>query len=306
MKVLFAGAGAIGSHYGSRLQQAGNHITYFTRGAHLHALQQHGLLHESEGKTCCIDVNSTDNLDGFDNVDVVVFSCKMTGLRALIDRVCKAVKPGMLLVTLQNGVEAPEWVAELFPNNAIAAGTAFIGARLEKPGHVIHSAAGGVRAGLWQADAGERWLPELIEQLKVGGVAARIDSDPTAMLWRKLLWNTGFNAMTAITRRYAKQMCESDETLEMVHQAMAETVAVAQAEGVAIGEADIRSHIDVTLAMGPVKTSMWQDIEAGHQTEVDYLNGVVVRKGEACGVATPVNRMLVALIHAIESRTKEL
>lgn len=305
MRVLFAGAGAVGSHYGSRLQHAGNHVTYFTRGAQLHALQQYGLLHESERGLSHFDVNATDGLGAFDSVDVVVFSCKMTGLRALIDHIRKAVKPGALLVTLQNGIEAPEWVADSFPNHAVVAGTAFIGARLEKPGHVIHSAAGGMRIGLWQAGEGEQYMPKFVEQLKAGGVPARIDNDPTAMLWRKLLWNTGFNAITAITRCYAKQMCESDETLELVRQAMAETTAVAQAEGVAIGEADIKSHIDITLTMGPVKTSMWQDIEVGHQSEVDYLNGVVLRRGEACGVATPVNRILVALIHAIESRMQQ-
>ncbi|ATX80516.1 ketopantoate reductase [Mariprofundus aestuarium] len=300
MKVVFAGAGAVGCHYGSRLQQAGDEVLFLARGKHLSAMQQHGLLHESEGEVLCLTVQATDDPAVVCDADVVIFSCKMTSLRKMIQSMDGKVSPDSLLITMQNGVEAPEWVASAFPEHAVAAATAFIGARLEGSGHVVHSAAGGVRLGLWQVGAGSKHLRALVEQFNAGGVPARMDGDPAAMLWRKLLWNTGFNAITAITRRFASQMCEFDETLAIVSDAMQETVAVAQAEGIAIGESDIYSHIDVTRRMGPVKTSMWQDIEAGHRTEVDYLNGLVVSRGEKHGIGTPVNRMLVSLVHAIE------
>ena len=140
----------------------------------------------------------------------------------------------------------------------------------------------------------------LIEQLKKGGVAARLDSDPATMLWRKLLWNSGFNAITAITKRFAKQICEDEKRLAIARSAMEETVAVAQAQGITIGEDDIQAQIDVTLTMGPVKTSMWQDIEAGHKTEVEYINGVVVRRGDQRGISVVTNRMLLQEIQAIE------
>lgn len=172
---------------------------------------------------------------------------------------------------------------------------------LQGPGHVIHSAAGGIRLGVWQSGAGARLLSELVTQLIAGGVPARLEADPATMLWRKLLWNTGFNAITAINRCFANQICEYPETLIIARAAMQETVSVAQAEGIKLGEDDVQGHIDVTLSMGPVKTSMWQDIEAGHQTEVEYLNGLVVRLGELHGIATPVNRMLVAQMHATEA-----
>ncbi|ATX81189.1 ketopantoate reductase [Mariprofundus ferrinatatus] len=300
MRVVFAGSGAVGSHYGSRMQQAGNEIIYLARGAHLEALQKYGLLHESEGRRLSLKVHAGCAPDLAAGADVVVFSSKMTGLEDLIETVKGSITPDSLLVTLQNGIEAPDWVAKAFPDNAVAAGSAFIGARLEAPGHVIHSAAGGIRLGLWQCGAGEHQLCGLVEQLQAGHVPARIDDDPAAMLWRKLLWNTGFNAITAISRRFAREMCESEELLAIVQAAMRETVAVALAEGIDIGEQDILRHIDATLMMGPVKTSMWQDIEAGHLTEVDYLNGVVVRRGAGHDIATPVNRMLTALVHAVE------
>jgi len=127
-----------------------------------------------------------------------------------------------------------------------------------------------------------------------------MDDDPEAMLWRKLLWNCGFNAITAITRRYAREMAADDGTLEMVRQAMVETVALAQARGIGLDAADMDKHIDVTLAMGPVKTSMWQDIDAGHKTEVDFLNGYVAAESVAMHLSAPVNQCLTTLVHAIE------
>lgn len=290
----------MGCHYGSRLQQAGNSVRFLARGTHLNALQQHGLLHESEGSSVRLHVEAIDHCADIADADVLILCCKMTALMPMFESLSGKIGAETLLVTLQNGVEAVDWVTTKFPNHAIAAGTAFIGARLEAPGHVIHSAAGSIRLGLWQSGAGDRLLPELIAQFKAGGVPARREAEPALMLWRKLLWNTGFNAITAIHRCFASQICEQPEMLAIARSAMGETVAVAQAEGIKLGEDDIQGHIDVTLSMGPVKTSMWQDIEAGHATEVEYLNGLVVRQGELHGIATPVNRMLVAQVHAIE------
>jgi len=120
------------------------------------------------------------------------------------------------------------------------------------------------------------------------------------MLWRKLLWNCGFNAITALTRCYARDMAANAETLPVVMQAMQEAVAVGTALGVAVDAADIDKHIAVTLAMGQVKTSMWQDIEAGRACEIDYINGYVATQADQLGLAAPVNRMLSTLVHALD------
>jgi len=300
MKIGFAGAGAVGSHYGSKLIQAGFNVLLLARGQHLAALQHQGLRHESEGACKQVAVDSTADIAQLKRCDIVILSCKMTGLNDMIGALQQNIHPDALLVTLQNGVEAPDMLASAFPQHAVAAGTAFIGARLESPGYVIHSAAGGLRMGMWQQGSGEKHLPALISAFQCAAVPIRLDDDPDAMLWRKMLWNCGFNGITAITRRYARDMAANAETLAIVSQAMRETVALARALGVGIGEEDILKHIEVTLAMGPVKTSMWQDIEAGHCTEVNFINGYVAKQAEAMHLHAPVNRMLTGLIHAVE------
>ncbi|PJA31257.1 MAG: oxidoreductase [Zetaproteobacteria bacterium CG_4_9_14_3_um_filter_53_7] len=302
MKVGFAGAGAVGCHYGSKLKQAGFDVRLLARGAHLAALQGQGLLHDSCGQQARVQIEASDDADALADCQVVVLSCKMTGLDAMLAALEPVVNAQMLLVTLQNGVEAPDRVAQAFPSTAVVAGSAFIGARIEQPGYLIHSAAGGIRLGRWQQGAGEHFLTPLLAAFNAADVPASEDENAAVMLWRKLLWNCGFNAVTALTRRFAKDMAAGEETLAVVRQAMAETVAVAQKIGIAIDAQEIDKHIQVTLQMGPVKTSMWQDLEAGHQTEVDFLNGYVARMGEQLGIATETNRLLTTLVHALEGR----
>lgn len=304
MKVGIAGAGAVGCHYGCLLQQAGNELVYLARGGHLAALQSAGLLHVSNGMQTSLTVEASDDPAILARADVILLTGKMTDFPTLLTSIRAHIRADALLLTLQNGVAAPDLVCTAFPGHAVAAGTAFIGARIESPGIVVHSAAGGIRMGHWQPGPGEQYFQSLLAALHDAGVPVREEPDPRLMLWRKLLWNVGFNPITAITRRFARDMAADASTLKLLGAAMREAVAVAQAAGVALDEGDIAGHVQVTLDMGPVKTSMWQDIEHGRPTEIDFLNGFVVRQGEKLGVPVPVNAVLTTLVHAIEGGMK--
>jgi len=180
MQIGFAGAGAIGCHYGSKLIQAGFDVLLLARGQHLAAMQKAGLRHESEGECKHISVQTTSDVGQLAGCQIVILSCKMTGLSEMIAALGPVLSPKTLLLTLQNGVEAPDMLATAFPENAIAAGTAFIGARIESPGHVIHSAAGGLRLGLWQQGGGEQHLQTLVEAFQAAAVPLRIHDDPVS------------------------------------------------------------------------------------------------------------------------------
>ena len=303
MNIGIAGAGAVGCHYGSLLQQAGHKVRFLARGAHLAALREHGLRHVSQGSERSLMVQADDNPALLAKADAILLCCKMTDFSAMLALLKPHVNRNMLLVTLQNGVRAPEMLHKAFPGNPIVVGTAFIGARIEQPGVVVHSAAGGMRLARWRQ--GDDHFTTLLQAMESAGIPVREEADARLMLWRKLLWNVGFNALTAITRRYAHEMAADAETLSLVRQAMEEAVSVAQSESVPLNETDIEKHIAVTLDMGPVKTSMWQDIEHGRATEVDFINGEIVRRGAAASLKTPVNRMLTALVHAIEARAND-
>ncbi len=302
MRIGVAGAGAVGCHYASLLAQAGCPVACLAHGAHLQAMHEHGLLHVSDGRERRVALVADDSPAVLADADVVLLTCKMTALSSLLGTVRPHLKPGALVATVQNGVQAPAMAAEALPDHAIAAASAFIGVRIERPGVVVHSAAGGFRAGMYacRGRGAATRLDELLQAMRWAGVETRRQDDVACMLWRKMLWNCGFNALTALTCRYAREIALDPGTRGIALAAMRETLHVARNLGIDLAEADIERHLRVTGEMGPVKTSMWQDIERGRPTEVDYMNGHVAERAAEMGVEAPVNRLLTALMHARE------
>jgi len=301
MKFLIAGAGAIGSHYGSVLQQAGLEVALLGRGEHLAAMQSAGLRHESLGIEKLVAVQADSDPSIAAGADVIVLTCKNTGLDAMCRELQPYVRPEAVLLTLQNGVTAPDVVRNYFPSHTILAGSAFIGARVEVPGYVIHSAAGHLRLGHWHGPH-HLALQVVVDAFADAGVDCESVDDPRWLLWHKMLWNCGFNAITALTRRFARDIARDPQTSALVHEAMEEVRSVAMALGIHLEEKDVEKQLQVTRELGPVKSSMWQDIEAGRMTEIDAMNGHVVEQARIVGLQAPVSSMLTTLMHALEQR----
>lgn len=302
MRIGIAGAGAVGCHYGAMLQQAGNDVAYLTRGEHLSVLQQKGLTHISNGKAYHHEVNASDDAGILAGCDVVLITSKATVLDDMCVQIASSIRPDALLITMQNGVLAPDQVAQHFPSNPLIAGSAFIGVRIEKPGFVIHSAAGHLRMGWWQGNSENRsqLFTDLLAAWNTSGVDAQKVEDMRGMLWNKLLWNCGFNAITALTRRFAKDIAVDEDSVRWVRSAMKETIAVAAACDVPLSDDAIEQHISLTMKAGEVKTSMWQDLEHHRPTEIEIMNGFVAAKAMELGSSAPVNDMLASLIRAAE------
>ncbi|MDX8409646.1 MAG: 2-dehydropantoate 2-reductase [Mariprofundales bacterium] len=301
IRVAIAGAGAVGCHYGAQLLRAGAEVVFLARGAQLAALQRDGLTQISNGERRHFAVDAVDDSAALASCDVWLLCCKVTGLADLCGQVSSYVAADALLVTLQNGLRAPEMVAAQFPHHRIVAGTAFIGARIESPAVVLHSASGHLQFADWLGD-GRRPMAPLLAQWGSVGTKATWQSDARLMLWRKMVWNIGFNAITAITRSYAHQVANDPELAMMARAAMDEWIAVAMAEGIALSAEDVAHNLEFTRTMTAVKSSMWQDVACGRPTEVDAMNGEVVRLAQHHGIDAPINRTLTALLHGMERR----
>ncbi len=305
MNIAIAGAGAVGCHFGSLLQQAGCQVALLARGAHLQAIQAQGLKHTSLRRetTVFIQADSDPAITG--GADVVLLACKMTALEAMCRQLSGHIGEHCLLATLQNGVQAPDLVAGHFPFHGVVAGAAFIGVRIDAPGHVVHSAAGSLRFGLWregkQSKAGSR-LRELLQQLRMAGVAAGQADDARALIWNKMLWNCGFNAITALTHQYARDVAVRRDTAQIALAAMHEAKALATSLGVTLPEGAADKQLAISRGLGPVKTSMWQDLDRGCPSEIDSINGFVADRAEETGLGAPVNRLLTTLVRALERR----
>jgi len=306
LRIGMAGAGAVGCHYGLALQRAGFEVVFLARGEHAKAMQEHGLRYESAGITACVKVNATDNLDALSDCDVIILTCKTTQLTAMISDLAGVVRQDAIWLTMQNGVQAADKVLEIVPDAAVIAASAYIGVRIEQPGYVIHSAAGHVRLGDWSGVAdgnigGDKdVVDELCKAWQSSGVDAQKVDDIRAILWQKMLWNCGFNAITALSRRFAKDVAMNPDTARWVSAAMQEARVVAQALGVTLDEQVIAKHLEFTLQAGKVKTSMWQDLEHHRTTEIAAMNGYIVEQGLVHGIDTPVNGLLTDMIKLAE------
>ena len=301
MKAGIAGAGAVGCHYGAMLQQGGVDTVYLARGGHLTALQTSGLTHISMGNSKHLTVSASGDVTSLADCDVILFACKTTGLEAMCVALTRVVPEDCVLLTMQNGVEAPDVVQRYFPHNPVIAASAFIGARIEEPGVINHSAAGHIRLGLYKpSERAEQILNQLIQAWSTSGVDAAVPDDVHVMLWHKMLWNCGFNAITALTRRYAKDIATEPDTERWVRDAMQETIDVALAMGVVLPPDAIDQHLALTLKAGEVKTSMWQDMEHGRPTEIATMNGYVAKQAKVLGLETPVNDLLASLIRVAD------
>jgi len=310
MRIGIAGAGAVGCHYGSLLQQAGLHVVYLARGEHLAALKANGLTHITEGKTVQLNVQASDDISILTHCDVVLLTCKTTVLDSLCLQITPVINAETVFITMQNGVTAPDQVAHHFAKSPLLAASAFIGVCVEKPGVIIHSAAGHIRLGYWQngeQENGEKaafvlntLLDKLVAAWRKSGVDAQKVADMKSMLWHKMLWNCGFNAITALTRRYAKDVVMDDDSVRWVRAAMQEAIEVAKITGVLLPDDAIQQHLNLTMKAGPVQTSMWQDISRGRPTEIDVMNGFIALKAKDFGLEAPVNDMLTSLIKMTE------
>jgi len=299
LHIGIAGAGAVGCYYGLALQQAGCKVSFLARGAHLQAMQRQGLQLVSQAETHTYIVQASDNPGCLNDCDVIVLACKTTQLKAMCTQLLPVVNEHACLLTLQNGVQAAEQVAAYFPQHCVLAGSAFIGVRIEKPAYVIHSAAGHIRLGAWQGEA-MKVLQSLISAWLRAGVDAQLEVDMRHMLWQKMLWNCGFNAITALTRRYARDVALHDGMAVWVRAAMLEVVEVAMAMGIKLDAMMVDKHLQLTCEAGEVKSSMWQDISSRKATENAAMNGYIAEQGKLLGIAVPVNSMLANMMDLAE------
>ncbi len=204
-----------------------------------------------------------------------------------------------LVVTLQNGVGNRELLAETLGAGCVGQGVTALGAKLMGLGRVRHAGQGATVFGAAPDPAGMAALAALFN---ASGLPAELSDDLDALVWGKLVVNVGINALTALLHVPNAALADAPAARELLAEAVAEAVAVAAARGTPLPYADPLEHVlAVARATGANRSSMLQDAMRGSPTEIDTINGAVVREGQRLGVPTPVNRLLAALVRALDA-----
>jgi 2-dehydropantoate 2-reductase len=203
--------------------------------------------------------------------------------------------PDALMLSLQNGVENADRLRELLPQQVIAAAV-YVGTEMAGPGHVRHHGRGELIIERSKASG------DVARALIAAGVPTEISDDVRGALWAKLITNCAYNALSAITQLPYGRLVKGVGVTVALRDLVAECVAVAKADGVTIpGDVDVAVR-KIAETAGGQYASTAQDLTRGKRSEIDHLNGLIVRRGEALGIATPANRLLHAIVKLIESK----
>jgi 2-dehydropantoate 2-reductase len=303
--VAVVGAGAVGNYFGGMLASAGVPVTLIGRAPHVEATKRDGLVIERSNRRDVVRVDASTDAQAVNTADVALVCVKSPDTRDAAAAMKPWLRPDCVVVSMQNGIENAQWIAEIVDQMVLAA-VVWVGAYMEGPGIVRHTGRGDLEVGVPRArvnrpDAAAR-AQEIAAMFEDAGVKCPIVPDIEAALWSKLIVNCAFNAISALGRARYGRMAREPAIRELMEATVREALAVAHASGVLFDEKDKLAALWRTAeALSTQYSSTAQDILRGKPTEVDMLNGYVARRGEALGVDTPVNRALHALIKLREA-----
>ncbi|ALM86306.1 ketopantoate reductase family protein [Bordetella sp. N] len=289
MKTAVMGAGAVGCYYGGMLARAGHAVTLIGRASHVDAMRQDGLYLEAQTFQEHISVDATTEADGASGAELVLFCVKSADTESAGRALLPHLAPGAVVLSLQNGVDNAERLRAVLPQTVVPA-VVYVATEMAGPGHVKHHGRGELVIGETPASAG---IATVLEAAKV---PTRVSDNVMGALWAKLLVNCAYNAMSAISRLPYGELVRGVGVLDSMRAVMEECLAVARADGITVPGDSWVAIEQIAKSMPGQFSSTAQDLMRGKPTEIDYLNGYVARRGEAHGIATPVNRVLHTLV----------
>lgn len=296
LKIAVMGAGAVGCYFGGMLARAGHPVTFVARPRHVEAIARDGLRMETKTFDEHVRLQARSDAGGVDGADVVLFCVKSMDTEAAGAQIRPFVRPDTLVLCLQNGVDNADRLRTVLPPAQVAAAVVYVGTEMAGPGHLKHHGRG--ELVIDPSPVSDR----LAQALVAAGVPTEISPNVRGALWLKLVLNSAYNAISAIARLPYGQTVDSPGIRDVMRDVVDECLAVAKAEGVQVpGDIDAAvRRIAETLPNQYSSTA--QDLMRGKPSEIDFLNGFVVRRGRELGVATPANRVLWALVKLLEGQ----
>jgi len=300
--VAVVGAGAVGSYFGAMLARAGHRVTLIGRAGHMQAIGRDGLRLEMGGKVELVGLGTSTEMAAVKDADLVLFCVKSTDTDAVTRKMASHLDPRAVVMSLQNGVEnAPTLAGHL--RQVVVPASVYVATAIPQPGTVRHFGRGDLVIGALRDSPGiAATLEDLRDFFATAGVPVTISSDVMAELWSKLMVNCAYNAISALAQASYGKLAALPEIRAIQRAVVEEVVALAAAEGVPMQlEPALRAMERIAQAMPGQLSSTAQDVARRKPSEIDHLNGFVVRRGRELGVATPVNETLHALVKLVES-----
>ena len=323
MRIVIAGAGAIGGYIGARLARAGADVVLFARGPHLRAMQERGLRVRSPEGDFDVRPDVAADLGAIGPADVVFLGVKAHGLTALAPQLRPLFGPDTVIVSTQNGI--PWWyfqdhggeldglrlervdpggvVAAAIEPRRIVGSLAYFSTDIVEPGVIHHTEGNRISFGEPNGARSDR-VRAIAEALIAAGFRCPITTRIRHEIWVKLLGNVAFNPISALTGGTLEELVRHPDTARLVREVMTETEAVAAKLGVELS-ISIEQRMAGAEKVGAHKTSMLQDLEAGRPMELEAIVGAVIELGERVGVSMPATRAVYACAKLLDARKQQ-
>ncbi len=304
--IAVVGAGAVGSFYGAMLARAGHRVTLIGRPAHAQAIKRDGLKLDlaKSPRIETVQIEASSEFSSLQTADLVLFCVKSTDSASVALQIDPYLAPHALIMSLQNGVENAALIAQQIPHAVIPC-VVYVASEITAPGCVKHHGRGDLVIGTMQPSRlidPQKTLQEIVELFGSAQVPVQISQNVMAELWSKLMINCAFNAISGLAQIQYGKLAALASVRSTQTALVKEVIAVAHADGIHLSEAIALQAVEqISVTMGSQKSSTAQDMARSKPSEIDHLNGFIVRRGQALGVATPVNQALFALVKLVES-----
>lgn len=298
MRICIVGAGALGSLFGGLLARAGVTVWLYNPSnvAHVRAIERDGLMVERDAEGIKISIPATTTPDVLEDADLVGIFVKAHQTARAMEQIAPRLHRRSWVLSLQNGVGMEDEILKFVPGERFLRGVTAQGATLLSPGRVRWAGVGPTKLGRWQGPITPE-ITELIALLRSAGIDTEYSDEIERLLWEKLIINCAINPVTALFGRPNGAIVEDPQLRELARAIVCETVRVARAHGVTLSDEEAIDRVE-TVARKTAQniSSMLQDVRRGRPTEIDYINGAVVREGRRLQIPTPLNLLLTKLI----------
>ena len=307
IRVAVLGAGAVGCFYGGMLARAEHEVMLIGRPLHVEVFRKSGLHFEGLRFDEQVSVKASTEPEAVRGARLVLFSVKSTDTETAAEQIAPHLDADAIVLNLQNGVDNTERIVSRIGRMVIPA-VVNVATEMAGPGHLKHHGRGDLVIGALE-DPVPPALQQALESVQRWLVAAEVPVEASdnirGALWGKLAVNCAYNAISALGNAAYGKMVESMGIRAVMHEATTEVLAVAAACGVRMAPDTIERVAGIAGSMATQRSSTAQDLARSRPTEIDHLNGYLVRQAAAHNIPVPVNRTLYALVKLVEASQLE-
>ena len=308
MNFAVIGTGAVGGYYGGLLCRHGFETHFLLHSDYAH-VRDNGLVVDSkDGDFKLEKVNVYGRAQDMPRCDVVIVSLKTTANDQLSAILPHVVKPGGVVMALQNGLGVEKVIQDIVPDATVIGGLCFLCSNKIGPGHIHHLDFGSVRLGEYREDGSAAGITPVLQRVAEAFQAAGISVDLAENLalarWQKLVWNMAFNGVTVVLNAATDQLMADSSALELVRGIMEEVVAGARACGHPLDENFIEIMIAATKNMVAYRPSMMLDFEVCRELEVEEIYRQPIEAARKAGVAMPLSQTVAWQLEFLDRRNR--